>query len=284
MDRFSMSNGRGGRVMTSEDKADPVALATEQALYAPDARGALGGASSDGGLTILLPVHNEAQTIEQVLAGFWEAVVQPTSAKILICEDGSTDGTGEVLRRLAGKYPLRFVNGTDRKGYAGAVRDGLLQIDTSQVFFADSDGQYYPEDFWKLWRHLEEYDMIVGSKVNRSEPLHRLLLSRGFHLLAKVMTGVPLQDMDCGFRILRRDVADKVLPEVRSLPYSFWAEFTILAYRKGIRILEVPVSHRSRLNGDTSIYQWNRLPMIVRRQFRGLIELARRLREPAGPG
>jgi|SRR5205823_930562 len=284
MDRFSMSNGRGGRVMTSEDKADPVALATEQALYAPDARGALGGASSDGGLTILLPVHNEAQTIEQVLAGFWEAVVQPTSAKILICEDGSTDGTGEVLRRLAGKYPLRFVNGTDRKGYAGAVRDGLLQIDTSQVFFADSDGQYYPEDFWKLWRHVEEYDMIVGSKVNRSEPLHRLLLSRGFHLLAKVMTGVPLQDMDCGFRILRRDVADKVLPEVRSLPYSFWAEFTILAYRKGIRILEVPVSHRSRLNGDTSIYQWNRLPMIVRRQFRGLIELARRLREPAGPG
>ena len=284
MDRFSMSNGRGGRVMTSEDKADPVALATEQALYAPDARGALGGASSDGGLTILLPVHNEAQTIEQVLAGFWEAVVQPTSAKILICEDGSTDGTGDVLRRLAGKYPLRFVNGTDRKGYAGAVRDGLLQIDTSQVFFADSDGQYYPEDFWKLWRHVEEYDMIVGSKVNRSEPLHRLLLSRGFHLLAKVMTGVPLQDMDCGFRILRRDVADKVLPEVRSLPYSFWAEFTILAYRKGIRILEVPVSHRSRLNGDTSIYQWNRLPMIVRRQFRGLIELARRLREPAGPG
>ena len=270
--------------MTSEDKADPVALATEQALYAPDARGALGGASSDGGLTILLPVHNEAQTIEQVLAGFWEAVVQPTSAKILICEDGSTDGTGEVLRRLAGKYPLRFVNGTDRKGYAGAVRDGLLQIDTSQVFFADSDGQYYPEDFWKLWRHVEEYDMIVGSKVNRSEPLHRLLLSRGFHLLAKVMTGVPLQDMDCGFRILRRDVADKVLPEVRSLPYSFWAEFTILAYRKGIRILEVPVSHRSRLNGDTSIYQWNRLPMIVRRQFRGLIELARRLREPTGPG
>ena len=220
--------------MTSEDKADPVALATEQALYAPDARGALGGASSDGGLTILLPVHNEAQTIEQVLAGFWEAVVQPTSAKILICEDGSTDGTGDVLRRLAGKYPLRFVNGTDRKGYAGAVRDGLLQIDTSQVFFADSDGQYYPEDFWKLWRHVEEYDMIVGSKVNRSEPLHRLLLSRGFHLLAKVMTGVPLQDMDCGFRILRRDVADKVLPEVRSLPYSFWAEFTILAYRKGI--------------------------------------------------
>jgi len=284
MDRFSMSNGRGGRVMTSEDKADPVALATEQALYAPDARGALGGASSDGGLTILLPVHNEAQTIEQVLAGFWEAVVQPTSAKILICEDGSTDGTGEVLRRLAGKYPLRFVNGTDRKGYAGAVRDGLLQIDTSQVFFADSDGQYYPEDFWKLWRHVEEYDMIVGSKVNRSEPLHRLLLSRGFHLLAKVMAGVPLQDMDCGFRILRRDVADKVLPEVRSLPYSFWAEFTILAYRKGIRILEVPVSHRSRLNGDTSIYQWNHLPMIVRRQFRGLIELARRLREPAGPG
>jgi glycosyltransferase involved in cell wall biosynthesis len=253
-----------------------------EATELDDPRGKDPNLASGGALTILLPVHNEALTIEQVLDGFWEAVIQPTSAQVLVCEDGSTDGTGDVLRRLAGRYSLRFVNGTNRKGYAAAVRDGLLQVETPKVFFADSDGQYFPEDFWKLWRHADDYDMVVGRKVNRNEPLHRLILSRGFHLLVRLMTGVPLKDMDCGFRVLRRDLAAAILPEVGSLPYSFWAEFTILAHRRGMRILEVPVSHRSRLNGGTSIYQWNRLPMIVRRQFRGLIELSRRLRESAG--
>ena len=239
-------------------------------------------ASPEGALTVLLPVHNEAQTIEKVLAGFWQEVVQPLSAKILICEDGSTDGTERVLERLAQTYPMQFVAESERKGYAGAVRDGLEQVDTPQVFFADSDGQYYPEDFWKLWPHLADYDMVIGRKVKRDEPRHRLVLSRGFHLLAKLMTGVPLTDMDCGFRLLRREVVDAVLPEVGALPYSFWAEFTILAYKRGLRILEVPVSHRSRLHGETSIYQWNRLPMIVDRQFRGLATLSRRLRGQAG--
>jgi glycosyltransferase involved in cell wall biosynthesis len=236
----------------------------------------------DERLTILLPVHNEAESIERVLAGFWEIVVRPLSAEILICEDGSTDGTDLVLQQLGRKYSLRFVNGTARKGYAGAVRDGLEQVRTPRIFFADSDGQYYPEDFWKLWPHLEEYDMVVGRKTNRDEPSHRLLLSWGFHLLAKIMTGVPLRDMDCGFRILKRDLVNTILPDVGVLPFSFWAEFTILAYKKGIRILEVPVSHRARFRGDTSIYQWHRIPAIVRSQFRGLTELARKLRGVEG--
>jgi glycosyltransferase involved in cell wall biosynthesis len=265
-------------VTALEDRQERPEGTIEQTRDSVDSAGSLPSPFSDGGLTVLLPVHNEAQTIERVLAGFWEVVVGPTSAKVLICEDGSTDGTGEVLRRLAGRYPLRFENGTGRKGYAGAVRDGLLHVDTSTVFFADSDGQYYPEDFWKLWPHLKEYDMVIGRKVNRDEPAHRLILSWGFHLLAKIMTGVPLRDMDCGFRVLRRDVVERILPEVGSLPYSFWAEFTILAYQRGIRILEVPVSHRARFSGSTSIYQWDRIPKIVRSQFRGLTDLARRLR------
>jgi hypothetical protein len=121
--------------------------------------------------------------------------------------------------------------------------------------------------------------MIIGRKLDREEPFHRILLSRGFHVLVKTVTDVPLKDMDCGFRIIRKTVVDAIVDDVGSLPYSFWAEFSILAYRRGFRILEVPVTHRARLNGTTSIYNPHRLPMIVALQARGLASLGKRLRQ-----
>jgi hypothetical protein len=94
-------------------------------------------------------------------------------------------------------------------------------------------------------------------------------------------TEVPLKDMDCGFRLVRREVVEAVLPEATTLRYSFWAEFTMIAYRKGFRILEVPISHRSRPRGNTSIYTVDRLPRIMSHQFMGLLALGRRLRNLA---
>jgi glycosyltransferase involved in cell wall biosynthesis len=230
------------------------------------------------GLTVFLPVHNEAETIREVLDIVYREVVVPTGAELLVCEDGSTDGTDEVLQELANTYPMRLLAGGSRKGYADAVREGLQQIRTPLTFFADSDGQYDPRDFWRLWPHAADYDIVVGHKVVRDEPLHRILLSRGFHVLAKMTTEVPLKDMDCGFRLVRREVVEEVLPEATTLRYSFWAEFTMIAYRKGFRILEVPITHRSRPRGTTSIYTMGRLPRIMGHQFVGLLTLGRRLR------
>ncbi len=228
-------------------------------------------------VTVLLPVYNEADTISTVLTEFDSTVVRPIGAELLVCEDGSTDGSPKVLRDLSQKLNMRLVTCPDRKGYARAAQDGLSQVATPWVFFADSDGQYDPADFWKIWAARESYDMVIGRKVRRSERYYRVFLSKGFHLLAKAFTTIPLQDIDCGFRLIRRDVLERVLPEVRSLRYSFWAEFTIIAYRKGLRIAEVPVGHRPSLRGGTSIYSWNRLPKILVSQVLGLLRLARRL-------
>jgi len=236
----------------------------------------------DPDLTVLIPVHNEAEIIGSVLPQFYREIVVPTGAELLVTEDGSTDHTQRVLEGLASQYPMRLEMGGARKGYTEAVRDGLRHIRTGLVFFADSDGQYDPADFWKLWPHIRDYDMVIGRKAKRDEPRHRIVLSRGFHILAKSFTSVPLKDMDCGFRILRREVVEKVLPEVNALPYSFWAEFTIIAYHMGFRILEVPISHHNRLHGVTATYLPRRLPNIVWRQFFGITALGLRLRRTAG--
>ncbi|MGI0131208.1 MAG: glycosyltransferase family 2 protein [Thermoplasmata archaeon] len=236
-------------------------------------------------LTVFLPVYNEATSISGVLSSFYGEVVRPLRAELLVCEDGSSDGTPEVLRRVATEIPMHLVSSPARKGYGGAMSDGLRLVETPLVFIADSDGQYEPSEFWKIWNAAADYDMVIGRKVRREERFYRSLLSRGFQVLIKAFTGVPLNDMDCGFRLIRREVIAKVLPEVRSLQYSFLAEFSIVAYRKGFRILEVPVVHRARINGSTSIYSWNRLPWIIGHQVIGLLRLARRLNQvrPGAP-
>ena len=231
----------------------------------------------DPALTVFLPVHNEAANITNVLRSFYDGIVRQTEAEFLVCEDGSTDGTDRVLRSLAGDIPMHLVAGGQRKGYGGAVHDGLLKVRTPYTFFADSDGQYHPEDFWRLWSKREGYDLIIGVKTPRREPLHRLVLARGFHVLTKALFGIRLSDIDCGFRIIRRELIETLNGSVRDLPYSFWAEFTILAAIKGYRILEVPISHSNRLGGSTTIYRPRSLPRILWSQVKGLIRLRRRI-------
>lgn len=234
-------------------------------------------AQSPGAISILLPAYNEAQTIEAVVREFYRSVATPLRSPILVCEDGSTDGTKDVLARLARELPMDVISDSRRMGYAGGVKRGLLLTGGDAIFFSDSDGQYDPQDFWKLLNDLPEADMVIGCKVKREEPFYRTVLARGFHVLARALFGVRLRDMDCGFRIIRRSYVDAVVDSVKSLPYSFWAEFTILGSLRGFRIREVPISHRSRLVGATSIYQLERLPHIVLAQFLGLLRLRRRM-------
>lgn len=231
-----------------------------------------------GGLTVLLPVFNEARTIEPVLRDLNDKVVQPYQAHLLVCEDGSSDGTAALLARLAPELGFTLESHPDRQGYAGAVRNGLSLAGSSVVFFSDSDGQYDPVDFERLWKEIGSCDMVIGRKIERQENIYRRFLSRGFHVLIKAFTNVPLQDLDCGFRLIRKDVIQAVLPQLGSLRYSFWAEFSILAYRQGFRIREVPISHRARVHGSSTIYAWNKLPRILILQFLGLLRLARRLK------
>lgn len=235
-------------------------------------------AAESARFSIIVPAHNEAPTIEQVLRTLSSEVASKLGTTILVCEDGSTDNTRDILYRLSRELPLRVVSHEPRLGYTGGVKRGLTLADGDILFFSDSDGQYDPQDFWRLREMVDRYDMVVGRKTKREEPLHRILLSKGFHFLIKVLFDIPLRDVDCGFRLIRRQVVDAVLGSVQDLPYSFWAEFTIVSMLKGFRIEEIPVSHRTRLHGNTTIYQPRKLPRILVSQFLGLLRLRRRVR------
>ncbi len=242
----------------------------------PAEEAARAGGQSLPEVTIVMPVHNEAPSIERVLRSYDLEIASKIGTEIFVCEDGSTDGTREILTRLAQELPLSILAEEARLGYAGSVKKALRLAQGDLIFFSDSDGQYDPKDFWTLAKAMNHSDMAIGRKVKREEPWHRIALSRGFHLIARILFGNQLHDIDCGFRIVRKKVIDEVLGLVRDLPYSFWAEFTIIATLQGFKVLEIPVSHQARLHGTTTIYRPRYLPKIVLSQLRGLIKLGGR--------
>jgi glycosyltransferase involved in cell wall biosynthesis len=207
------------------------------------------------------------------VTGYFEEIVTKIPSRLIVAEDGSADGTPDILSSLTKRIPFSLFSERTRKGYAKAAVDALKKCKQDWVFFTDSDGQYSPSDFWRLWEKRHEYDMIVGRKIHRDEGLHRIVLSKGFHVLVNSLFGLSLRDADCGFRLIRKTLLHSVLDETRLLKYSFWAEFTIRAHLKGFNICEVPISHANRADGGTRIYTPSQLPLIVLRQIRGLAKL-----------
>jgi glycosyltransferase involved in cell wall biosynthesis len=221
-------------------------------------------------ISVLLPVYNEAKVISDVVRTFHDEICRKVSAALVLAEDGSTDGTKEILASLKREFPMVLLSGLDRKGYAKAVSDALRSCSSDWVFFSDSDGQYSASDFWKLWKNRDDYDMIIGSKVRRSEGAHRIILAKGFHKIVNGLFRLNLHDGDCGFRLIRKEVIRSVIDKVKFLDYSFWAEFTIRSCLEGFRVCEVPINHSSRTHGDTHIYKPSKILMIIFKQLRGL--------------
>jgi len=231
------------------------------------------GNEGNSSVSVLLPVYNEEEIISNILTAYYNEICRKVSGVLVVAEDGSTDGTKEILASLQNELPLVLHSDPRRKGYAKAAIDALKSCNSDWVFFSDSDGQYSPADFWKLWRQREGFDMVIGRKVCRGERAHRIVLSKGFHMMMNGLFGLNLHDADCGFRLIRRDVIRSVIDKVRFLDYSFWAEFTIRASLDGFRIREVPISHGSRTNGDTHIYKLSKMAMIIPKQLKGLAYL-----------
>jgi len=227
-------------------------------------------------LSIVVPVYNEAGVIERVLRDLHAKVAscQPAS-EFIVAEDGSTDGTKEILRRLEPELGLRLVMGDRRKGYTGAVKDALRLPTSEWVLFSDSDGQQEPDDFYQMATLAPRYDLIVGFKSPRRDPWPRLLLSRGMRTINRRVVGASFRDANCGFRLMRKSVVDAVLPRCSLLPQFINTEFTLRAWHMGYRVTEVPVRHYEREDGGSRGLPASKIPGEVSRLLGGLVALRR---------
>ncbi|MFC1590044.1 glycosyltransferase family 2 protein [Candidatus Omnitrophota bacterium] len=225
-------------------------------------------------LSIIIPVYNEARVIEKVIRCFYEKVVKKLpSAKLLIAEDGSTDGTKEVLRKLLQEIPFTLISGKERKGYTKAFKDALGIAETKLVFFSDSDGQQDPEDVFKMLSSINDFDIVSGYKSPRRDPFHRVFISWAYNFLIFLVFGIRLKDIDSGFKLIKKEVIDTVLKDVTSMKHCVMSEFILKAHLSGFSIKEIPVKHYPRECGTTSIFSPTKLPGIIISILINLLEI-----------
>lgn len=229
--------------------------------------------------TVLTLVHNEAGAIEGVVREIHgEILTRLPNSELVVVEDGSTDGTKEILNRLRDKLGFRLLAEPGKQGYTSALRRGLTAASERGgfVFFTDSDGQHDQADFWKLKELIGESDMAVGVKEHRQDSWFRNTVSHGMNrLLVPLLFQSRLKDINCGFRIMRREVVEYLLGEEWLFRDCVFAELTLRALWAGFRIAETPVKHSIRRFGSSSGLPSRKMPVILLRILKNFLKLRR---------
>lgn len=225
-------------------------------------------------LEVILPVHNGKDTIAAILAEWVKELNRhKITYRFLVCEDGSTDNTKEHLQKLKDKFPIRILSYRHRLGYGGAVINGLLNTQSNYILCVDSDGQYDPGDFPKFWQNRDKADVVFGWRVRRSDPLHRIIFSGLFKIAFSVLFVTPVHDPSNPFVLFKRK---KIIPYIGYLSFlseGFWWGFIGMCDKKQLTLFEVPIQHRKRLQGTTSIFHLKNIFSIAVKNFAGLIRL-----------
>ena len=227
-------------------------------------------------VAIIMPVYNEVDTIESTVRELYDKVANKMdNVGIWVFEDGSTDGTKEVIEKLEDEFPNLHAKMTkQKKGYPRAMREAFLSIDPREyeyVVAIDSDGQYEPDDFFKLWQIIQRDspDIVMGRRISRKEPLYRRLLSQGLQILERLMFPVQCKDVTSVMRLMRVEVAHHIAKEICYSKYNFWLEFTARMALKNYTVIEIPIAYRERLGGS-KVYSVKKMPMVIMSEFSAL--------------
>ena len=227
-------------------------------------------------IALIMPVFNEVDIIENTVREIYEKVVTKMgNVDIWVFEDGSTDGTKKVLGKLTDEFSGLHVEMTElRKGYPRAMKEAFLNIKASEydyVVAVDSDGQYEPDDFFRLWSVMQRDspDIVMGRRITRREPPYRRMLSRGLQLLERVMFPIKCRDVTSVMRLMKVELAHEIAGEVKYSPYNFWLEFTARMSLNGYSIVEIPIVYRERAGGSR-VYSVKKMPKVVMSEFRAL--------------
>jgi dolichol-phosphate mannosyltransferase len=225
-------------------------------------------------LSIILPVYNEKDTIETVL-GEWKSVLdkQKITYSFVICEDGSSDGTADLLKEISKKYPLILNQKKQRRGYGKAIIDGIRNADSKFIFCVDSDGQYDPKDFSKFWETRNQSGVLAGWRVNRADNSQRKIFSRMFKVVFKLMFRTKLHDPSSTYVLFKKTTIYPFLNYLTFLDEGFWWGFMGMCVKKNILVKELPISHRKRIKGETKVFNLKEIPEAAFRNFVGLVKL-----------
>ena len=231
-------------------------------------------------LQIVTAVYNEEKNIEYTIVSFFEKLKKyDLDIEFIISEDGSEDKSVSVIKALAENYKIKLFSDKVRKNYTEAVLLGLSKADSEIVAFVDSDGQYEPDDLYKMSLSLQKGTFVLGYRNPRVDGRFRIAISKSFKIIYKKLMNLNLSDPSSGYFIGYNSDLDKVLNDFNNgyLKEGFWWEFYARASNKNIKIIELPVKHFERKYGNTVVFKLHKIPKIGVSNLIGLLKLRKDL-------
>lgn len=216
---------------------------------------------ADGKVLVIIPTYNEARNLPQILP---QVLAQDPRIEVLVVDDGSPDGTGEMADEYSSREPrVHVLHREGKQGLGTAYRAGFrwaLQRDYELVFEMDSDFSHDPKHLPVFLDAVRDADLVLGSRYLDGKvtvinwPMSRLMLSYGANIYARVVTGLRICDATGGFKCFRRRVLEAVeLDAVHSNGYSFQIEMSFRAWKRGFRLKEIPIVFVDRVEGQSKM-------------------------------
>ena len=238
-----------------------------------------------GRVVMVVPTYNESLNLRPVIERLRRA--QP-EVDVLVVDDGSPDGTGDLADAMAAEDPqVTVLHRTKKEGLGAAYRHGFtvaLERGYDAIGEMDADGSHQPEQLHLLLDALRDADLVIGSRwvpggsiVNW--PLHRELLSRGGNFYTRHLLGIRVRDATAGYRLFRRTTLERIdLQQVQSSGYVFQADLAFRTVQAGLRVVEVPIEFVERELGDSKMSRDVATESLKRITVWGLGERRRQLR------
>ncbi len=228
-------------------------------------------------ISAFFPAYKEEKNIEETIVKA-EKILEKIADKyeILVIDDGSRDKTGEIVQKLSKRNnKIKLITHEKNKGYGAAVISGLYNAKYDWIIFTDSDGQF---DFSEIDNFISAQretnaDLVVGWYMKRKVSFIRKFNSFMWQLLVRLVFGLKVKDIDCGFKLIRRKVMEEI-PQLEVQRGAFIStEFLVKAKEKGFKIIEIPVHHYARKEGKATGADLN----VIISSFKDLFKLRNKL-------
>lgn len=211
-------------------------------------------------LSVVFPALNDELSIVPLIKKTLTLLPKITSKyEIIVVNDGGTDETANVLKRLKQTSPfLKVISHRRNRGYGATLTEGFRQATGEFIFYTDGDGQYDVLELKNLVQALDEKtDFVTGFKLNRADSRLRQLVGSFYNQFVKKLFNLKIKDVDCDFRLFRRKILKGITFKTRS--GAFDVEFIKKLQNRGVRFKEVPVHHYPRLFGQSQFFKPGRV-------------------------
>ena len=209
---------------------------------------------------VIIPTFNEAENVPRIIDDILNLDVE---VDILFVDDNSPDGTGKIVEEITkNNHKISLIKREKKMGLGSAYVAGFkyaLKREYDNIFEMDADLSHDPKEIPNLLEKIKDYDLVIGSRYIKginviNWPLRRLILSYGANIYTRIITGIPLKDSTGGYKCFRRKVLENIdLNKIHSEGYAFQIEMNYKTWKKGFRIIEIPIIFMDRTEGKSKM-------------------------------